>query len=99
MTMDEQKEQQIAKDLINQMFTIAGHKVTYVDVINRIDNWWLEWTMTEIQCNEWKSWGEKHLIKKLKFTKVKAKQYMNMFNFKFGLKCCDCFGGHRAISL
>ena len=45
MTMDEQKEQQIAKDLINQMFTIAGHKVTYVDVINRIDNWWLEWTI------------------------------------------------------
>ena len=34
----EQKKEKAIKDLINQMFVIAGHDVTYDDVLN-VDNW------------------------------------------------------------
>ncbi len=50
----EQKREQAVIDLINQMFIIAGHDVTYEDVKGRQDNWFQEWTMTTAQSDEWK---------------------------------------------
>ena len=41
----EQKREQAVIDLLNQMFIIAGHQVTYEDIKGRKDNWWTEWNL------------------------------------------------------
>jgi hypothetical protein len=47
-----QKQEQLVVDLINKMFEIAGHQVTYDDVKDREDAWYAEWTMTVEQNEE-----------------------------------------------
>jgi hypothetical protein len=42
----------ITKDIIDQMFIIAGHSIGYDDVVGREDEWYLQWTMTEAQNKE-----------------------------------------------
>lgn len=54
----------IARDIINQMFIIAGHQVSYDDIIGRKDAWYTQWTMTEDQRQEWIQWGIKYLKRK-----------------------------------
>ena len=49
----EEKRNKAVVDLINQMFIIAGHDVTYDDIKGRKDDWYTEWTMTTAQCEEW----------------------------------------------
>jgi hypothetical protein len=80
------KNEQIVKDLINKMFEIAGHNVTYNDVINRKDDWYLHWTMTEEQNNEWLKWGKEYLKKKLKTSKYFIEKEMGWANMMWGLK-------------
>jgi len=46
----EQKREQVLIDLINKMFEIAGHEVTYNDIVGRTDQWYTEWTMTMDQA-------------------------------------------------
>ena len=70
----EQKIEQAVKDLINQMFIIAGHQVTYDDIIDRKDAWYTDWTMTEAQNEEWKEWGIKYLKTKLKIIQILLKK-------------------------
>ena len=38
----EQKQEKAVIDLINQMFIMAGHEVTYDDIKDRKDNWFQE---------------------------------------------------------
>jgi hypothetical protein len=85
----EEKRQQALIDLINQMFIIAGHKVTYDDIKDRKDNWFQEWTMTVEQSNEWKKWGTKYLREKFKMNKVLAEREMLWVNLQWGLKYSD----------
>lgn len=82
----EQKREQSIIDLINQMFIIAGHQVTYDDIKDRKDNWFQEWTMTVEQADEWKAWGVKYLCEKLKMKKVLAEREMLWINLQWGLK-------------
>ena len=88
LTKDQKREQAII-DLLNQMFVIAGHNVTYEDIKDRKDNWWTEWTMTMAQANEWKAWGVDYLRKNLKLTKVLAEKEMQWVNLQWGLKYSD----------
>jgi hypothetical protein len=85
----EQKREQALIDLLNQMFIIAGHNVTYEDIKGRKDNWWTEWTMTTTQADEWKAWGVDYLRKNLKLTKVLAEKEMQWVNLQWGLKYSD----------
>ena len=85
----EQKREQALIDLLNQMFIIAGHNVTYEDIKGRKDNWWTEWTMTMAQADEWKAWGVDYLRKNLKLTKVLAEKEMQWVNLQWGLKYSD----------
>jgi hypothetical protein len=85
----EQKREQAVIDLLNQMFIIAGHNVTYEDIKGRKDNWWTEWTMTMAQADEWKAWGVDYLRKNLKLTKVLAEKEMQWVNLQWGLKYSD----------
>ena len=85
----EQKREQAVIDVLNQMFIIAGHNVTYEDIKGRKDNWWTEWTMTMAQADEWKAWGVDYLRKNLKLTKVLAEKEMQWVNLQWGLKYSD----------
>ena len=85
----EQKREQAVIDLLNQMFIIAGHNVTYEDIKGRKDNWWTEWTMTTTQADEWKAWGVDYLRKNLKLNKALAEKEMQWVNLQWGLKYSD----------
>lgn len=85
----EQKRQQAVIDIINQMFIIAGHEVTYDDIKDRKDDWFTDWTMTVAQSEEWRAWGIAYLRKNLKMNKVSAEKEMTWFNLQWGLKYSD----------
>ena len=72
-------------DLVNQMFVIAGHNVTYEDVVG-VDNWFKKYTMTIEQGEELKEWGERYLIKNIKMSRKKAESEMSWFVLQYGLK-------------
>ncbi len=76
-------------DLINEMFKIAGHTITYDDVKDRKDPWFTEYTMTEKQYDKWKNFGIKYLMKKLNMTEFKAQKEMAMFGLMYGLKISE----------
>lgn len=85
----EQKRQQAVVDLINQMFVIAGHEVTYDDIKDRKDEWYTQWTMTVEQSEEWKKWGVDYLRTNLKMSKKISENEMNWVNLMWGLKYSD----------
>ena len=82
----EQKREQAVIDLINQMFIIGGHQVTFDDIKDRKDAWYSEWEMTVQQAEEWKKWGIAYLRKSLKINKALAEREMLWFNLQYGLK-------------
>jgi len=82
----EQKRDQAIIDLINEMFKIAGHSVTYEDIKDRKDQWFNEYTMTEEQRDEWKAWGKKYLMKKLGMYAARAEKEMSWMGLMWGLK-------------
>ena len=83
------KREQAVIDLINQMFIIADHKVTYNDVKDRKDDWYTEFTMTTAQCEEWREWGVAYLRKSLRMNKAFAEKKMLGINLQWGLKIMD----------
>jgi hypothetical protein len=83
LTRDQKKDKAII-DLINQMFIIAGHNVTYDDIVG-VDNWFREYTMTVEQGEEFKKWGKKYLMKNLQMRAASAEKEMMWFNLQWGL--------------
>jgi hypothetical protein len=83
LTRDQKKDKAII-DLINQMFIIAGHNVTYNDIVG-VDNWFREYTMTVEQGEEFKKWGKKYLMKNLQMRAYTAEKEMMWFNLQWGL--------------
>jgi hypothetical protein len=82
----EQKRRQAVIDLINQMFIIAGHQVTYDDIKDRKDDWYTQWTMSPEQNTEWQDWGVEYLKKNLKMNKKVAETEMAWVSLMWGLK-------------
>jgi hypothetical protein len=80
------KTTQIARDLINKMFELAGHDMKYEDVVDRQDNWFQQYTMTQLQNEEWRKWGTEYLRKKKRWTKKMAEREMAMVDLYCGLK-------------
>jgi len=80
----EQKREQAVIDLINQMFIIAGHDVTYDDILGK-DKWYQEYSMTVQQAEELKKWGKKYLMKNLRMRAFQAEREMMWFNVQWGL--------------
>ena len=81
----EQKKDKAIIDLINQMFIIAGHDVTYDDILG-VENWFQKYTMTVEQGDEFKNWGKKYLMKNLNSYAKQAEREMQWFNLQWGLK-------------
>lgn len=92
----EQKKQKMVVDMINKMFEIAGHPVTFDDVKDRKDSWYTEWTMTMEQNDEWKKWGKKYLMKELRMYSKMAEREMSMISLMWGLKFSN-FNSHVGV--
>jgi hypothetical protein len=84
----EQKKEKAVVDLINQMFMIAGHDVTYDDIRN-VDKWYQKYTMTFEQGEQLNQWGKQYLMRELKMRAVYAEKEMRWFNVMWGLKYSD----------
>jgi hypothetical protein len=82
----QEKIDQAIVDLINEMFKIAGHNVTYEDIKDRKDDWYAQWTMTEKQYDKWRDWGKSYLRKKLTITIKQAEKEMSWVGLMWGLK-------------
>ena len=80
----EQKREQAIIDLINQMFIIAGHDVTYDDILG-VEDWFRKYTMTVEQGEEFKKWGKKYLMKNLNIYAKMAEREMQWFMLQWGL--------------
>ena len=76
----------MVKDIINTMFIIAGHDVTYEDIKDRKDKWYEEWTMTPEQEAKWMEWMVAYFRKHRKLTVRYAKTSASMYNLMWGLK-------------
>jgi len=85
----EQKKEQALIDLINEMFRIAGHAVTFEDIKDRKDDWYTQWTMTMAQNDEWQQWGKKYLQKTLRTPAKLAEREMQWISLQYGLKFLD----------
>lgn len=88
LSIEEKKEKALI-DIINQMFLIAGHDVTFDDIKDRKDDWFTDWTMTTDQAEVWKQWGIAYLRKELKMNKKLAEREMMWVNVQWGLKYSD----------
>ena len=84
----EQKKEKAIVDLINQMFIIAGHNVTYDDIRN-VDKWFQKYTMTFEQGEQLKEWGKQYLMRELKLRAAYAEKEMMWFSVMWGLKYSD----------
>jgi hypothetical protein len=78
--------EEIGKVLIDKMFEIAGHNVTFEDIKGRTDQWYWEWTMTKEQEAEWIKFGEDFIKKESPLGKWNYKKEMGFFNMNYGLK-------------
>lgn len=85
----EEKSKRAIKDIINKMFIIAGHDVTYDDIIGREDPWYMDWEMTLEENEEWKKWGKKYLMKNLRLYAREAEKQMLWISVQYGLKISD----------
>lgn len=82
----QQKREKAGIDIINKMFEIAGHDVTFDDVKGRQDNWYQQWTMTVEQDDEWKKWGKRYLMNELRMNSIMAEKEMAWMSVQYGLK-------------
>jgi len=79
-------DDEIIKELINVMFTIAGHDVTFEDIKGRKDQWYYEWTMTPEQEEKWMEHMVKYFRKHRSMAIRYAQTSASMFNLMYGLK-------------
>jgi len=85
----EEKKDIFVKDVINKMFEIAGHDVTYEDIKDRKDDWYTQWTMSTAQNDEWNEWGVTEIRKRFRYNKKWAEKEMGWINLMWGLKFND----------
>jgi hypothetical protein len=83
------KDKLILKELIDKMFEIAGHDLKFEDVEGRTDNWFQQYTMTEIQNEEWRDWGIDLIMKKRRYKRHLADREIRMLDLYCGLKISD----------
>jgi hypothetical protein len=82
----EEKNLIIVKTLINKMFELAGYNIKYEDILDRKDNWFQKYTMTEEQNKEWRKWGIEYLYKTKNHSKKWAEREISMLDLYCGLQ-------------
>jgi DNA polymerase sigma len=71
--------------LLDKMFEIAGYSVKYDEIVNRKDEWYNGYTMTQKQQEEWMKWGKEYLKKKAPNPEIS----MILVNTNWGLKVIE----------
>ena len=84
-----EKRDLFLQNLINKMFEIAGHQITYDDIKDRKDDWYSQWTMTTEQNEQWKKWGIAEIKKQFRYNTLTAEREMGMISLMWGLKFSD----------
>jgi hypothetical protein len=85
----EQKKEKALVDIIDEMFRIAGHDVTFNDIKDRKDNWFQQYTMTVAQNEQWQAWGKKYLQKTFRTPAKLAEREMQWTSLQYGLSFSD----------
>lgn len=78
--------QDVAKELINAMFVISGHDVTYDDIIKEPDGYYNRYTWTPEQEQQWIDWATDYVKKTLKYRITLVDREIAMFNLSYGLR-------------
>ena len=86
MKTKKKTEQEVAKDLINAMFTIAGHDVTFDDIVKEPEGYYNRYTWTPEQEKEWMSWATEHVKKHSRYRATYVDKQVAMFNLSYGLR-------------
>ena len=88
-------DQEIIKEIVDKMFSTAGHNVTYEDVLGRKDQWYYDWVMTPEQEKQWMDWMVDLFQKERGLTKKYAERSAAMYNLMWGLRVVhnETFGG------
>ena len=71
--------------LLDKMFEIAGYSVKYDEIVNRKDEWYNGYTMTQKQQEEWMKWGKKYLKNKVNNPEIT----MILVNVTWGIKVLE----------
>ena len=85
----QEKVDSFIRDVINKMFEIAGHNVSYQDIKDRKDDWFTSYEMTPEQNLEWKKWGVSEIRKRFRHTIKKAEREMGIIDLQCGLKLSE----------
>lgn len=83
--MNTDKKQKALIDIINEMFRTAGYDVTYDDIKDRKDDWFLKWSIDDTQRKEWIDWSIAYLRKNLKYSKNMAERVVLFLDMDIGL--------------
>ena len=86
MKTKKKTKEEVAKDLINAMFQIAGYDVTFDDVAKEPDGYYERYTWSPEQEKEWMSWATDYVKKHLKQRSTYADREVAMFNLCYGLR-------------
>ena len=87
--MNRERDLKILKHLINKMFEYAGVPQTFDDIKDRKDDWFREFTMTEVESELFKNYAITYLKRELKTTYYRANTEYQWFDLSYGLKISD----------
>ena len=76
----------VLEDIINKMFEISNHPVTYKSLLGRTDPWYTQYEMTKEQEQQWLEYGVSYIRTEMKVPKYIAKNTMANIHLLYGLK-------------
>ena len=83
----EERRYQFMKDAINKQFEIAGHNVTFDDIVGlENDGWYNKYTITFSQHKKFKEWWIKEFEKRRLGLYKPAEYEFSIFDLMYGLK-------------
>ncbi len=77
------------KEIIMEMMSIAGHDISYEDLLKEKDGWWAKYTMTQEQRDKWVDFSVNLLRTKLRWSKRKSVDQMKWVDLMWGLKVVE----------
>ena len=83
------KIDEACKEIIMEMMKIAGHDISYEDLLKEKDGWWARYTMTQEQRDKWVDFSVNLLRTKLRWSKRKAVDQMKWVDLMWGLRVVE----------
>jgi hypothetical protein len=72
----------LLETILNKMFELSENQVSIDEILQRKDDWYNEFKMTEIQHQQWLEWGKSYLKKKV----ARPEVTMALIDASWGLK-------------